>query len=98
VVSVVWSDEASADVRQIAGFVSRDSKDAAEQLTTRLVQSMRRIEQFPRSGRMVPEHGRDDIREVIVDPYRVIYVIDPDVVRVVLVQHSAQRLRDIPGT
>jgi len=45
----------------------------------------------------VPEFSRDAIRELIVPPYRIIYRIDVDAVRIVAVRHSAQRLGDIPG-
>jgi len=46
---------------------------------------------------MVPEISRDDIRELIVPPYRLIYRIDADAVRILAVRHSAQRLGSIPG-
>jgi plasmid stabilization system protein ParE len=56
-----------------------------------------RLSQFPRSGRIVPELGRDDIREVIVQSYRVIYRLRGDEVEILTVHHSARRLDDPPG-
>jgi plasmid stabilization system protein ParE len=36
-------------------------------------------ELFPRSGRVVPELSRDDVRELIVGDYRIVYRLDNDV-------------------
>lgn len=41
---------------------------------------------------MVPEYKRDDIREVIERPYRIIYRIKDEQIDVVAVVHSAQQL------
>ena len=45
---------------------------------------------FPDSGRMVPEVGRPEIREVIEGPYRVIYRHIADRVDVLAVVHGRQ--------
>lgn len=49
-------------------------------------------------GRMVPEFQRPDVREIIYDNYRIVYVIDGDKLSVVSVLHAsmdvANRLRE----
>jgi plasmid stabilization system protein ParE len=44
----------------------------------RIFESTARLEEFPRFGRVAPELGRDDVREVIVGDYRVVYRIEAD--------------------
>ena len=39
----------------------------------RLVAAVGRLREFPESGRVVPERNTPEIREVIVQPYRVVY-------------------------
>jgi toxin ParE1/3/4 len=53
-----------------------------------------RLEQFPESGRMVPEYGNRYIRELIVGSYRIVYRLlpDPDRVQVVMVVHGSRPL------
>jgi len=63
----------------------------------RVFQATESLKPFLRLGRIVPERGRDDIREVIVRTYRVIYRIKEDLVEIVTVLHGARRLGDIPG-
>lgn len=47
---------------------------------------------LPRSGRVVPELGRDDIREIFVQSYRIIYRARPDTVEILTVHHGARVL------
>lgn len=53
---------------------------------------------FPRIGRIVPEFGSEDLRELIVDNFRIVYEIDGETLRVLSVFHAAMdmasRLRD----
>jgi toxin ParE1/3/4 len=96
-VQVVWLDSALDDLAEVRRFIALDSPSAAERVVNRIVQSTRRLEQFPQSGRIVPEYGRPDLREVIVDAYRIVYRIRGDVVAIASVEHGARQRRDIPG-
>jgi plasmid stabilization system protein ParE len=51
---------------------------------------------LPDQGRMVPEAQRPSLREVFVEPYRVIYHRGEDVLVVLSVQHERRNL-DIGG-
>jgi plasmid stabilization system protein ParE len=51
------------------------------------------LEQFPNSGREIPDFGRPDLREVILGSYRIVHrVRDDEVVEVLAVIHSARLL------
>jgi len=50
------------------------------------------LEQFPRSGRAVPEMSDTNLRELIIGSYRIIYDFNQSTVRVLTVIHSAQEL------
>jgi plasmid stabilization system protein ParE len=52
---------------------------------------------FPQSGRLVPEIGQADIREILVQDIRIIYKVGDDVVLILAVRHGARLLGDIPG-
>ena len=76
--SVRWTDQAVDDLRSIREFIERDSPRYGRLVAERIFESTARLEVFPRSGRVVPEVGRDDVREIIVGDYRVVYRIEAD--------------------
>ena len=75
---VRWTEQAVADVRSIREFIERDSPRYGRLVAERLVEATERLEVFPRSGRKVPEAGRDDLREIIVGDYRIVYRLESD--------------------
>ena len=46
-----------------------------------------RLKRTPRAGRVVPEFGLDEMREIIVPPFRMVYRIRRAEIRVVAVVH-----------
>ncbi|MBI2340645.1 MAG: type II toxin-antitoxin system RelE/ParE family toxin [Deltaproteobacteria bacterium] len=70
---VVWSEKAASDLRQIKNFISYDKPQAARSLIEKIKSRAERLTRFPQSGRIVPELSRNEIREIVVGNYRVIY-------------------------
>jgi toxin ParE1/3/4 len=70
--------------------IRRENPTAAARFRQRAEQTLRRLEQFPESGRVVPEFPDLSYREVIVSPYRFFYRIQEATVWVVAVWHGAQ--------
>lgn len=90
--AVRWSPRAAQDLEDACNFIARDSEAAAERLARRVVEATRQLSNFPRSGRITPEFGRDDVREVIVQSYRVVYRLVGDDVQIATIQHAARLL------
>ena len=70
--------------------IRRENPAAAARFRQRAEQALRRLEQFPESGRVVPEFLDLPYREVIVPPYRFFYRLKEAAVWVVAVWHGAQ--------
>jgi toxin ParE1/3/4 len=87
---VVWSPAALEDAEAIAEFIARDSPRAAGAVVRRLRDNARSLRRFPRSGRQVPELQNDAIRERLVEPYRLIYRIEDDLVTIATIVHMRQ--------
>jgi len=86
-------DEQSAERSDLDLRVHRaEFAGYADQTVDRLTRRTEQIEVFPESGRAVPEYERDDIRELIEQPYRVIYQIGEEYIDVLSVLHSRQQL------
>jgi toxin ParE1/3/4 len=99
VVQVVWTEPALADLQEIHDSIAEDSPRNAEAVVLRLQAAVLRLADFPMSGRAVPEFAPSKYREVISDPYRIIYryVPDQDMVLINAIYHGRQQLRD-PST
>ena len=71
-----WSKEAKADSAAIAKYIARDKPKAAYAWVNRLRERARQATTIPYAGRVVPEFGRNDVREVFLRTYRIIYRIE----------------------
>ena len=89
---VHWTNKAIDHLLAIRDYAAQNSKIYADRLVDRLTRRSEQIGTFPKSGRMVPEYSREDIREVIERPYRIIYRIREEQIDVLAVLHSAQQL------
>jgi len=79
-------------VQEIAEFIAQDNPKAAKRWVIDLFDSVKRLADFPISGRMVPEIGVERIREIIFEGYRVIHRVD-DRVKILTVRDGNQLLR-----
>lgn len=94
---VRWTPQAADDLEAICLFIARDSPQLAAAFADRVLRATDQLASYPRSGRAVPELGIEDIREIIVGSYRVIYRIRNDEVQLLTVHHGA-RLLDVAKT
>src|SRR5450756_514584 len=89
---VVWTDPALERVDEIAVYIAQDDPDAAARWTVELFVSVERLADFPESGRMVPELGVREVRELIFGAYRVFYRVG-SAEEVLSVRHGSQLVR-----
>jgi addiction module RelE/StbE family toxin len=89
-----WSEPAVEDLRNLHAYISKDSIHYAAAFIERLLGSAERLIDFPESGRHVPEMPSENVRELIVHGYRIIYQIEGDSRVVVLtVVHGRRDLK-----
>ena len=74
-----WSLRAKADLDEIRRYIASDNADAARKHLARIRDSARRAAEFPQAGSRLPELDRDDVRQVFVGNYRIVYQIGGDV-------------------
>jgi len=64
----------------------------ALKVVDRLTRRSQQLTELPNSGRQVPEYVRNDVRELLENPYRIIYKIKSDQIDVLTVMHYRQVL------
>jgi toxin ParE1/3/4 len=89
VTKVRWTHQAADDLQAIFDFIARDSPHYAR-LTVDGILAAIDLDQFPQLGRRVPESARDDVRELIKRPYRIVYRTG-EVIRILTIVHGARR-------
>ena len=89
---IIWSPLAHQRINEIADYIATDSLAAAEKWVNSIYDSVKRLKNFTRSGRVVPEVEKDDIREIFFGDYRIIYGIEKKQIRILTVRHGKQIL------
>ncbi len=87
-----WTEQALNDVDAIADYIARDSSHYARLFVQKIFMAVNRLYLFPESGRIVPETGRNEIREIILGNYRIIYRTRSNLVEILAIYHSARLL------
>ena len=90
---IIWSPQALEDIEALAGYITRDSLTYAESTVERILEAPERLRQFPKLGRVVPERNHEDVRELFVFQYRVIYEIHTSEIHVLTVVHGKRSLK-----
>ena len=90
---IEWSRRARADIRNLKAYIAKDSPYYARRFTERIVASVEKLAEFPKIGRPVPEaEGREDVRELVYQGYRVIYLTQLEQVFIVTIVHGSRNL------
>lgn len=88
---ISWTTTALRRLEGFAQQIARDDADRARAWVDEVFASVARLEQFPESGRIVPEVGKPSIREILFGHYRIIYSIRGRQIHVRTVRHVKQR-------
>lgn len=89
---VHWTHNALDQLVNIYEYISLNSPTYAKQMVDRITRRSTQISEQPFSGRKVPEYQAEDIRELIENPYRIIYRVKKDQIDVLAVIHGARLL------
>ncbi len=85
---IVWSPQSLEDIDAIAEFIARDSSFYAESTVAKIFDTVESLSNHPQLGRMVPEVGQDNLRELFVFQYRIIYEIHEQEIHILTVVHG----------
>jgi len=93
-VKVQFTPSARTQFFSALSYIRKDKPSAAVGFRNRAERILRRLEDFPESGRTIPEFPELAYREVVISPYRFFYKIKDNVVWIVAVWHGAQHPKE----
>jgi len=91
-VRIVWSPLAIERIREAAEYIAQDKPGASARWAAGAIAAVERLGKMARSGRMVPEIGRPDVREILYGEYRILYRVLDRAVYVLTVRHGRRIL------
>lgn len=89
---IIWSPQAAYDLVENNRYIARENPDAARAIVNNIYESRKRIKEFPTQGRVVPEIGQQDIREIFCGSYRIIYQIEAKKILILTIRHMKQEI------
>jgi toxin ParE1/3/4 len=91
---VVWTEHARRMLDDTVSYIAQDSRPAAERLLIQALEAAFSLEIFSERGRIVPELTQPNVRQLLVQRYRLLYEVTPAEVQVLAFVHGA---RDLTG-
>jgi toxin ParE1/3/4 len=85
---VKWSVPARNDLKQIHDYIAKDSKYYSRRVIQEIVAKTETLTDFPEIGRIVPEISDQNIRELIVYSYRLVYEISAGGIEILAIIHG----------
>jgi plasmid stabilization system protein ParE len=89
---VKWTLPARDDLRAIYEYIALDSKFYAKKIVREIVSISSTIPEMPERGRVVPETDEQQIREIFIYSYRLIYQISSGLISILAVIHGSRNI------
>ncbi len=89
---IKWSPRAASNLEEICTYIGKDSEYYSLLFARKIINIVKAIPQFPKSGRIVPEYKDDSLREKIYGNYRIVYRLKEDIVEIVAICHGSRSL------
>ena len=91
---ITFATSAVNDLQAIRNWYGEQQAPVmGEKLISKVIFQVERLADFPESGRIVPEFGIENLREIIYSPFRIVYRLDGNRVRIVRIWRSERLLR-----
>lgn len=81
-----WSRRALDTLVEGLGYIAQFNPEAARRLRISILEALEQVRRFPESPRTVPEEGDPRVREVLREPFRIMYEIHAGEIRVLAVR------------
>ena len=93
-ISITFTSSALNDLQAVrTWYADQQAPKAGEKLLREIMSHAERLADFPESGRIVPEFGITNLREIIYSPFRIVYRLDIRKIMIIRVWRSERILK-----
>lgn len=89
-----WSQRALGRAGEIADYMAERDEEVASTWIDALFETVDKLDEFPKLGRVVPEFAQEEVRELIWNRYRILYQLRNGDVEILTVVYARQNLID----
>jgi toxin ParE1/3/4 len=90
---IIWTEPSLRNFEDIASYIAISNPTAAKKLVAKIFSKIERLDNHPLSGRKPPELLNLNYREILVNPCRVFYKYENDLVYILYIMRQEQDLR-----
>ena len=95
---VQWTSNTKEDLLNIVDYINQDSNECARKVYEQIKEKAQSSNFFPLRGRVVPELQKEGIiiyRELIVQPWRIMYKVEKNTVYIMAIFDSRQNVEEL---
>ena len=85
---VIWTQRARTDLKSIHDYIAKDSHQNARMVINTILQQTSTLAQMPHTGKKVPDLNQNELREISIYSWRIIYHLKQDDIFIVTVIHK----------
>jgi plasmid stabilization system protein ParE len=89
---VVWSQGAVRDLDSGISYIAEDAPENAQRVLERVLGAAESLDELSDRGRVVPEWTDPDTRELLVEPFRLLYHVGESAVTILGLLHQRRDL------
>jgi addiction module RelE/StbE family toxin len=90
-VEIILAESAWHDLDLITDYIAQDSPRYAQEFGNKVFDRVEQLKQFPKSGRVVPEFQNDELRELVINKYRIVYrIYTPEQIIILRIIHGSK--------
>lgn len=89
---IAWTTPARFDLRRLKTWTERYSPKQARRQAQRIQNAIESLRENPRLGRRipVPDGGKEELRELILVPYVIRYIVEPERIVIIRMWHNKE--------
>ena len=93
--NVFWTEQSYERLKEIQDYISdKDSSLKANRLIEKLIERGNSLSKFHNRGRIVPELGLEDLRELLEQNYRIVYRVKENKIQILSVFEAHRLLQE----
>ena len=94
-VQINWTHHALFDLKEIKDYISRDSVLYAKRTILKIKDSTQILKKYPNSGKIIPEVGMSNYREIEIGNYRIFYkIVTENRIDILSIFHAARNFNN----